>query len=137
MRCINIHRTNKYCIVRKKFSNNGKEKILIIGDSQSTDLINLLVEKGLDNNLDIVAKTIFTECALPYIENKERKIFFTKIDEMIIAKPDLIKVCNKQIDDLINNQHLLKQSNKVFIAFIWHDFTTPYVNNSLQNLTNY
>lgn len=138
---INIEDMHKYTWAKqipysqkKNFSNNGKEKILIIGDSQSADLINLLTENGLDKNFDIVAKTIFTECSLPYIEEKERKFFFSKIDEMTIAKPDLIKACNEQMDDLIKNQHLLKQANRVFVAFIWRDFTSPYINNSLQKL---
>lgn len=120
--------------VKNKFNLDGKEKILIIGDSQSADLINLLIESGHDKQFDIVARTIYTECNIPYLSEPDKNEYYKKINNMTISKPDIIPICNEQINSVMNEKILFEQADRIFIAFNWNDFTVPYMDKSLDKV---
>lgn len=119
---------------KNDFENNGKEKILIIGDSQSADLVNLIKGKNHENDFDIVARTIFTECNIPYISDLKKDQYYNEINYMTKNKPDIIPTCNEQINYLINSDNLFRNSDRIFIAFNWNDFTTPYMEDALKKM---
>lgn len=118
----------------KNFSDNGKEKILIIGDSQAADLINLLAANGNDKKFDIVARTIHHECSIPYIDIAKRQTYFTKVNPNTIADPNSISRCHRQLNSIVKNQHLLRQADRIFVSFIWYDYTAPYIDEALNKL---
>ncbi|WP_313036180.1 acyltransferase family protein [Acinetobacter sp.] len=126
----------RYYASKKQFDQNGKEKILIIGDSQSADLINLLKGKNNDKNFDIVARTIYTECNIPYINESIKQKYYEKINFMTMNKPDVIPTCNEQINYALSDKKLFEKADRIFIAFNWNDFTTPYINTAFDKIEN-
>ncbi|WP_312062210.1 acyltransferase family protein, partial [Pantoea septica] len=109
---------------RTEFLNNGKEKLIITGDSQSADILNMLIESGELDHYDYVLKLIYTQCRSPYVEKDERQYYFDKVNIGTITRPDLIGGCNAQMNSLMNPE-LLKQADKIYIAMKWYDQSVP------------
>lgn len=118
------------------YSYSGKEKLLIIGDSQAADLVNLLVEGGHDENFDIVARTIYTECGVPYVEEDKRDVFFKRINLYTIQKPHLIKACEEQMNIFSRDAELIEKADRVFLSMNWEGFSDPYLNTAVDKFTS-
>lgn len=121
---------------KTNYLNSGKEKLFIIGDSQAADLINLLVESGHDENFDIVARTIHTECGVPYVEEDKREDFFKKVNLYTIQKPELIKACEMQMGIFNHDAELIEKADRVFLAMNWEGFSDPYLNDAIDKFTS-
>lgn len=120
------------------FKNDGREKLLITGDSQSADILNMMYETGQLKEYDFVLKLIYTQCGAPYVEKTKRDIYFRKDNIGTIKRNELIPECNKQMDALMDKS-LLSQANKIYIAMLWHDPALPNVINStikIKSMTN-
>ena len=140
---ISIEKMQKYTwehnskhVTKTDFANTGKEKLLIIGDSQAADLINLLAESGHENDFDIIARTVYTECGVHYIEETKEEEYFTKINSFTIKKPELIETCNLQMNILKSDLELIKKSDRIFISMNWVEFTEPYLNTAINQLVS-
>ena len=118
---------------RTEFMNNGKEKLIITGDSQSADILNMLIESGELDNYDYVLKLIYTQCRSPYVEKHERKYFFEKVNIGTITRPDLIDGCNAQMDSLMESD-ILNKADKIYIAMKWYDQSVPYLSKTVDKL---
>ncbi len=119
---------------RDDFSNNGKEKLLILGDSQSADIINMLNESGSINNYDILARTIIYKCGVPYLKPSERQVYWSSVDRQIMKFPSQAKICDTQMDDLLTDA-ALKKADKVFIAMHWEDYSTPKLQDAIDTIS--
>ncbi|WP_227732543.1 acyltransferase family protein [Yersinia proxima] len=117
------------------FKNNGKEKLLIAGDSQSADLVNILNESGIIDNYDVVVRLIYTQCGTPYVNKDERDTFFTKDNPGTIRRADLIPMCGKQMDALMDGK-ILGQADKIFIAMKWYNHSVPKLNEAISKISS-
>ncbi|WP_167797075.1 acyltransferase family protein [Pseudomonas fluorescens] len=106
-------------------SESGKEKVLVIGDSQAADLVNMLAEGGHAEKMDIVARSLFTNCSTFYLEPGEENNFFTKVNIMTIQSPELIEPCKLQMARVLDAK-LLDQADRVYIAFRWNPEAISY-----------
>ncbi|WP_370599545.1 acyltransferase family protein [Pseudomonas nitroreducens] len=102
-----------------------KEKILIIGDSQAADVVNMLSESANANNLDIVTRVILTDCSALTLQPEEYDDFFNKVNAMTIKRPELIAPCKNRIARAAN-ENLIKSADKIIISMFWRDFATKY-----------
>lgn len=105
--------------------NSKKEKILIIGDSQAADLVNMLAEGGQTENSDIVSRVLFTNCSTFYVDSAEEKQFFTKANTMTVQSPELIEPCKVKMARAMDSK-LLDTADKIYIAFRWNPETIDY-----------
>lgn len=103
----------------------NKEKILIIGDSQAADVVNMLNESGYAKTLDIVSRIIVTDCATPLIQNDEADVFFRKINTLTIKRPELVTPCIDKIARA-TDEGLLKSADRIFIAMLWRPFAADH-----------
>jgi peptidoglycan/LPS O-acetylase OafA/YrhL len=106
-------------------SSGGKEKVLIIGDSQSADLVNILSESGYIDSVDAVARTIYYECNAIYLSAEDENEYYTKINPVTASKPDIVSACKQQIVSALDRD-LLASADKIFISFLWGDYSLPY-----------
>lgn len=114
---------------------HSKERVLVIGDSQSADVINMMSESGAISNFDVVARTVDYQCATPYINAEDTEEFFKKINHRTIADPSRIPKCIQQISAATNTQ-LLKQADKIFIAMFYDVKLDSYVENAIKYIKN-
>jgi hypothetical protein len=106
-------------------SESDKEKVLVIGDSQAADLVNMLAEGGNAEKLDIVARSLFTNCSTFYVEPSEERNFFTKVNTMTIQSPELIEPCKLQMARVLDPK-LLDKVDRIYIAFRWNPEAIGY-----------
>lgn len=113
--------------------NSNKKKILVIGDSQSADLINIMLESGLVDKEDVVARTIYFDCGTNFVKDEESNKFFSTLNARTIAKPELIPICKAQMKNAMNEE-LLRQADMVYIAFYYQPNLVEYVIDGVEKL---
>lgn len=110
-----------------------RPNVLVIGDSQSADLMNLLIEGGLDREVDLAAYTVFSECAVPYLPKPDRDYFLNTLDFMTSERPDIPPVCERAWDELLADPRLA-QADRVIISIFWRDFALPYLQQAVDTI---
>lgn len=111
------------------------EKLLVIGDSQAADLVNMLTEGGYTKTSDIVSRSIWTNCSTFYVDNKEEEKFFTKINTMTIQSPELIEPCKVKMARAMDPK-LLDNADKIYIAFRWNPESIDYNEKALAKIAS-
>lgn len=124
---------------RKEFiSGSNKERVLVIGDSQSADLINMMLESGTLDKKDVVARTVYFDCGVNYLNENVQDKFFYKINKLTIAKPELIPRCKTQMNRAMNPD-LLSNADVIYVAFHYQygiaDFVVAGIE-KLRTMTN-
>lgn len=143
---INIKELNDYTWTAHKALNkkssfdpsSNKEKILIIGDSQAADVVNMLTESGEIKNYDVISRIVVTDCATPYLSANDADHFFKSVNTFTIKRPELISQCRTQHQHLMDEK-LLKSADKIFISFQWRPFAIDYnikAINHIKSITN-
>jgi peptidoglycan/LPS O-acetylase OafA/YrhL len=118
---------------RKTFSNNGRPKLLIVGDSQSADISNIMKESGLLNDFDAVTRSINTRCRAIYVNPSERENYWKNENGGTIALPQFIPMCENQMNSL-DDDKLLKEASIIFIAMKWRDESIPKMQEAIDML---
>lgn len=134
-RFVDIDASNQYVWANQKRSatNNfgtAKPNVLVVGDSQSADLVNVLVEGGYDREVDLAAYTVISECAIPYLSERYRNDYLNTLNFMTNARPDIPPVCEKAWDELLDDPRLAK-ADRVIISMAWRDFALPYMQQAM------
>ena len=107
-----------------------KPHVLLIGDSQSADLLNMFVEAGLNEKVEIITRKVFYECGLPYLPEGEREKFLSDNNPISKKSPAMIDYCNSAMNQLIASE-ALKNADVVLVAFLWQDFAKSFIKKSL------
>lgn len=110
--------------VNKIFSNNEKAKVLVIGDSQAGDFINVLSESNISEHLSLLSIPIAVECqpVFPIPESAYGNILSNKVD-----------VC-RQIRRNILSNGLLQEADTVVLASSWSDWGIEFIDSTVQYL---
>ena len=89
------------------FKNNEKSKVLIIGDSMAADLINVFVESGGADKLDIAAIKIESNCKTLFTFNEQQyqRMYNTRAP-----------ICRAEHDKVLNNLELVRDADTVILA---------------------
>lgn len=119
---------------KKAFTNDGKPKLLIIGDSQSADISNIMKESGLLTYFDAVTRSINTRCRAVYVNPSERENYWTKENGGTIALPQFIPMCDRQMNAL-NDKELLGKADYIFIAMKWRDESIPKMHEAIDMIS--
>jgi len=92
------------------FENNGKPKVLLIGDSMSADLINAMVEGGSIDKLDVTSLRVWHQCynIFPLDDATYREIYGSKH-----------AVCRAQHESVMREKTLIQQADTVILAAYW------------------
>ncbi|MBL5882235.1 acyltransferase family protein [Lelliottia aquatilis] len=112
-------------------SSHSKQRVLVIGDSQSADVINMMNESGVINKFDVIARTVDYQCATPYVNEKESGEFFNKINKRTIADPGRIPKCLKQIA-AATDPKLLATADRIYVAMFYENNLDSYVQKGIE-----
>ena len=55
--------------------NSSRRHLLVVGDSQAADLVNMLVAGGFERKNEIMTRTVLWECGMPYMPEGEGETF--------------------------------------------------------------
>ncbi|HAT7728328.1 TPA: acyltransferase [Enterobacter cloacae] len=119
---------------RIHFSDSGKEKLLIIGDSQSADFINALYESGSIDNYDVVARTVLMECGAPYLKMDINK-FLSDVNKQTSNKTALASDCKRQISRAMDRD-LIEKADKIVISMYYNPQMIEYIKQSVSEIKN-
>lgn len=117
-------------------ASSKKEKLLVIGDSQAGDLLNILNEEGYTSKFNMVSRLVDSACATPLLDKEKQNDFFTKVNPIVIKQPEYIKRCEIGLSRA-DNQALISAADKIFIAFYWRDFAEPYYLEAIRNIASH
>ena len=105
---------------KKDAFRTNKQRVLIIGDLQSADLINVLAEGGLTDQVEIVARTVFNECGIPYLDDGELANFLRTKNQSSKKDPKWLTLCPTLISRVVDTP-AWKQADMIIISFLWRE----------------
>ena len=111
----------------------SKRRVLLVGDSQSADLLNMWIDAGLDKDVEVITNRVYYECGVPFLPESRRLSFWSRENPLTMKAPALIDVCNMQMARLMSLP-ALKTADVVVVAFLWKEFARPYVATALAAL---
>ncbi|CAH6978956.1 Peptidoglycan/LPS O-acetylase OafA/YrhL [Vibrio chagasii] len=108
-----------------------KDKILIIGDSQTGDLLNMLFESEFINNYEVITRKISAACNIFYVDDKDIDLFLKKYN----PTNESIDSCKKSMGRVFES-NLLSNADYIFVAFSWKESTLPFISEAISELKN-
>lgn len=99
----------------------NKPHVLLLGDSQSADLLNLFIAGGLDKNIEIATQKVFYECGSPYVPVQDRGQYWEQVNPITKANPAFVHACNGFMEQL-EHSNTLQTADHVVIAYLWPTF---------------
>jgi peptidoglycan/LPS O-acetylase OafA/YrhL len=102
-----------------------KRHVLLIGDSQSADILNMWVDAGVDRDIELIAKRVYFECGVPYLPASLRDTFWLQLNPLTMTSPQAINSCKTQMDQVITLP-ALKSADVVVVAFLLKEFAKDY-----------
>ncbi len=121
---INAYVGDRQVAWNKDFANNGKKKVLVVGDSMSGDLVNLIAESGMAEQLD-VRTFIVTYLCQPVLLN-DQKVYET-------ATPLGAPKCRADADALQASDRL-KAADIVILAGLWPDWAIDHISETADHI---
>ena len=111
--------------LEKGFSNNGKPKVLIIGDSMAADLTNVIVAGGGIEDIDLTALPIKGNCKGVFpLPDKAYKPLYQ-------SKENICRAEHKKVLD----STLLQEADAVILASYWWEVLyVPYIKSTVDYL---
>lgn len=108
---------------QEKFANDGRQKLLLIGDSFSEDLTNTLHEAGALKTLDLVTVKIPTRCGTVW----------SKTDVSSFVAPDWRRRCPAD-RGFLRRTALIKAADRIVLAARWQPWQARYLPETVARL---
>ncbi len=103
---------NLYAL-EKKFSDNDKPKVLVIGDSMAADFVNVLEEGGAADALDLTTISIGDNCKVAFpLTDKQYQVLYAGAS----------KLCREQHNKVLDNLAKLKAADTIVLASFWWEY---------------
>jgi peptidoglycan/LPS O-acetylase OafA/YrhL len=108
-----------------------KTKVLIIGDSQAGDFLNILYESNRLDNLSVISRIVYTRCRSVLLENKLFEKMLTE-NSYELSTSDTLN-CLKSTENILNST-LLAEADFVILSMNWYDEYLPFALESIKNV---
>ena len=110
----------------RPFEDNGKPKVLIIGDSMAADISNVLVAGQYAEKVDISSIVIGDNC---------KGVFPLSDDQYQVLYQHRAGLCRAQHQKVLNQEKLLAQADTIILAsYWWDDYWFKYVDSTVSYL---
>lgn len=100
----------------KEFKNDGRKKVLIIGDSQSQDFVNILDQHGILQDLDVSTHYIRYRCQFYFAQ--------TNMDHQIRSRD--AKSC-EGVGRRSPHSYLIDQADLIVVASLWEPWAATHI----------
>ncbi len=111
----------------------GGPNILIVGDSQASDLLNLFVETGIDKEAAVKILPIETRCGALIIPKEQQTAYWTKENSWTVKSPEIAEAC-KQRQALLETSPDVAAATVIYLTSLWYVHTTPYIAATVERL---
>jgi peptidoglycan/LPS O-acetylase OafA/YrhL len=111
----------------------ARPHVLVVGDSQAADLVNMLIAAGFDRKAEIVTRAVIWECGMPFLPEEQREAFWKEVNSRTIKEPSLIETCEHQYQELASPD-VLGAAQYVIIAYYWQDNALRRIDAALSDL---
>ncbi len=108
---------------------NNKYNVLVIGDSQAGDFINILNKSGVNKNIDIIARVVEARCGAFYVDGEDQ-VKLLKANQLSDYSNGL---CRTSIDRLMQDI-IIKEADAIIISMLWKDKNIPFIMMSISKL---
>lgn len=113
--------------------NDKRKKLLIIGDSQSADVINSLNESGSLEKYDVVARRVVNVCRTPYVKPENMDSYLWSMNKTTSSNPSYISLCKEEMKKVMDKE-LLMGADKIVVAMSYAPDLTSYVEEGLSEI---
>ena len=121
---------DKHLQLDKKITfKENKLKVLIIGDSQSGDFINMLFQAGV-NNVDILSRKVEAKCGAFYLNNEMMLDLLSKQN----LKQHEQNVCKKSMLRLKESE-MVNKADIIIFSMLWKVENIPFILKSIFNIS--
>lgn len=111
---------------------SAKRHVLVIGDSQAADLVNMLLAAGFSRQNEIITRTVGWECGMPYLPADQAEVFWTTQNAHTIKDPRLIDRCRKQYAAVTGK--ILAEAQYVIVGYAWRENALARIDAALRDL---
>ena len=112
----------------------GKPHVLVLGDSQAADLLNMLLAAGLDRKVEFVTRTIVWQCGAPYLTEDQRDAFWRSENPLTIKDPSLIETCEHEYQE-VTRPEVIGNAQYVIVAYFWNENALGHLDAALRDLS--
>lgn len=114
-----------------QFANDGRKKVLVIGDSQAGDFINMLsVTKGFEE-IDLVSRIIYSRCRGVYLNSPSSDKVFSFLSKELSEKQ--VSECKTALTSLQTDE-TIRKADTIVLAMHWHNDFITYLLDSIQQI---
>lgn len=117
----------------ERFS-TGKPHILVVGDSQAADLLNMLIAAGLDRKVEFVTRTVVWQCGAPFLTEDQRDAFWRSENPWTIKEPSIIETCEHEYQE-VTRPEIIGDAQYVIIAYFWNENALDRIDPVLRDLS--
>ncbi|MCG7393250.1 acyltransferase [Microvirga sp. ACRRW] len=121
-----------YALRGRRFTTQ-KIKVVVAGDSQAADLINMLISGGYEAFVEIRYIRIVSSCGIVDPAGEDADKYWYDGNFRTASDPRLITRCIKENNTFLTSK-LLERADAVIIASHWYDYNLPYIPDVLARL---
>jgi len=114
------------------FTTLDKEKMLVIGDSQGGDFINLLLEMGIDDKYEVISRTVPSKCGSVYLYGEEKSEWLSISSDFRNGTIKKEQCFHKW--DSIHSDKAIVDADVIIISMNWRPWSIPYTVESIHNI---
>lgn len=111
---------------------SDRPNLIIVGDSQAADLLNMLRETGYADRANVKTFRTDVRCGTVYIPN-ENTTYWTKENGRTVKEPKFIEICKDYFDRFFKSTVLAK-ADVILIANLWAEYSIPYLADTVRYL---
>lgn len=112
---------------------NARPNVLVIGDSQAADYLNVLAALDADKTVDLITRDVWTSCNIPYLEGDMLKDFLENDNPYSIKDPVLLTKCPEMMG-LATSGPAFETADAIVLAYAWRDVSLPVMAASFRQL---
>ena len=116
-------------LIGNQFKDNGKKKIMIIGDSMAQDFTNLMYYSDMSSNLEFSTHRIGANCGNLYIN--------TEIFKKNVDRPKYIKCSQQYWSESKEILDLIKASDYLILSSLWTNWEIDLLPISLDKIMSF
>ncbi|AXT37230.1 acyltransferase [Alteromonas sp. BL110] len=114
-----------------EFVKDGRKKVLVIGDSQAGDFINMLSETESFEEIDLVSRIIYSRCRSVYLNNPSLDKMFSSLSKELSGKQ--VSECKTALTSLQTDE-TIRKADTIVLAMHWHNDFISYLLDSIKQI---
>ncbi|WP_273875342.1 acyltransferase family protein [Serratia marcescens] len=124
---------NSNAFKQNDIAKSGKIKLVIIGDSQAADLINVIMESRYRGNFDILSIQSDVRCGTPYVSPPDRERYLAEINLNTASSSGLRAFCGRKFTGLFSEFNIreMKSADFILIAMNWKPYSAKYLGQTI------